>query len=53
MKEFRRSELLEKYTVKILFKWDNRKFEDEYLKKLKKIFGQDRRECQVSLEEKP
>ena len=26
--------MLEKYIVKILFGWDNRRFEDEYLKKL-------------------
>jgi len=34
--EFKRSELLEKYTAKLLFGWDNKKFEDKYLKKLKK-----------------
>jgi len=33
---FKRSELPRKYTAKILFGWDNRKFEDKYLKKLKK-----------------
>ena len=31
---FKRSELLEKYTAKILFGWNNGKFEDKYLKKL-------------------
>jgi len=31
---FKKSELLEKYMVKILFGWDNGKFEDKYLKKL-------------------
>jgi len=34
--EFRRSELLGKYTTKLLFGWDNRKFEDKYLKKLER-----------------
>ena len=34
--EFKRSELLGKYTVRILFGWDDNKFEDEYLKKLEK-----------------
>jgi len=34
IKEFRRSKLPGKYTVKILFGWDDKKFEDEYLKKL-------------------
>ena len=29
-------ELLEKYTVKILFRWNNRKFKDKYLKKLER-----------------
>ena len=33
---FRRSELLGKYTAKILFGWNDRKFKNEYLKKLKK-----------------
>ena len=33
---FKRSELPRNYTAKILFGWDNRKFEDKYLKKLKR-----------------
>ena len=33
---FKRSELPRKYTAKILFGWNNRKFEDKYLKKLKR-----------------
>ena len=36
MKKFRRNKLLGKYIVKILFGWNNRKFEDEYLKKLER-----------------
>jgi len=35
-KNFRRGELLGKYMIKILYKWDNGKFEKEYLRKLKK-----------------
>ena len=35
-RDFRRGELPEKYTVKMLYEWNNRKFEDEYLKKLEK-----------------
>jgi len=35
-KIFKRSELLRKYIVKILFRWDNKKFENKYLKKLEK-----------------
>ena len=34
--EFKKSELPEKYTARILFGWDNNKLEDEYLKKLKR-----------------
>ena len=30
-KVFKRSELLEKYIVKILFGWNDRKFKNEYL----------------------
>ena len=35
-KDFRRKELLEKYMVKILYRWNNGKFEKEYLRKLKR-----------------
>ena len=35
-RDFRREELLEKYTVKMLYRWNNRKFREEYLKKLEK-----------------
>jgi len=34
--EFKRSKLLGKYMAKILFRWNNERFEDEYLKKLEK-----------------
>ena len=34
--EFKRGELLERYTAKLLYGWDNRKFNKEYLKKLKR-----------------
>ena len=34
---FKRSKLLGKYMIKILFGWNNRKFEDKYLKKLDKM----------------
>jgi len=32
--KFKRSELLGKYIAKILFGWNDKKFEDKYLKKL-------------------
>jgi len=47
--EFRRSELLEKYMAKILFGWNNKKFEDEYSKKLERCWWRWR---SVSSEEK-
>jgi len=34
--EYRRMELPGKYTVKLLYGWDDRKFEEEYLTKLEK-----------------
>ena len=33
---FRRGELLGKYTAETLYRWDDGKFEDKYLKKLKR-----------------
>jgi len=35
-KDFRRRELLEKYMAKMLYRWDDGKFEEKYLKKLKR-----------------
>ena len=34
--EYKRMELLGKYTAKLLYGWDDRKFEEEYLSKLEK-----------------
>ena len=36
VKEYRRMELLGKYTAKLLYGWDDQKFEEEYLNKLEK-----------------
>ncbi len=33
---FRRGKLSKKYIVKISYKWDNRKFEKKYLRKLER-----------------
>jgi len=33
---FRQGKLLGRYIAKILYEWDNRKFEREYLRKLKR-----------------
>ena len=35
-KDFRRGKLLGRFTAKILYKWDNEKFEEEYLRKLER-----------------
>ena len=34
--EFIRGELLRRYTAKLLYRWDNKKFDEEYLKKLQR-----------------
>ena len=34
--EYRRIELLRKYMAKLLYRWDDQKFEEEYLNKLEK-----------------
>jgi len=35
-KEFKRGELLGRYIVKLLYGWDDKKFDEEYLKKLER-----------------
>jgi len=35
-RNFKRRELLGKYIAKILYRWDNKKFEHKYLRKLEK-----------------
>jgi len=35
-RNFRREKLLGKYTVKMLYKWNDKKFEEKYLKKLER-----------------
>jgi len=36
-KNCRRGKLLKKYTAKMLYSWDDGKFEDKYLRKLERI----------------
>jgi len=36
VEEFRRGELLERYMVKLLYGWDDKKIDEEYLKKLER-----------------
>jgi len=35
-KDFKKGELLGNYMAKILYKWDNRKFKEKYLRKLER-----------------
>jgi len=35
-RDVRRKELLRKFTEKILYRWDNKKFKEKYLRKLKR-----------------
>ena len=49
-RDFKRGELPGKFTAKMLYGWDDRKFEKEYLKKLERNW---RRWKAVSPEEKP
>ena len=35
-RDFRRGELLGKYMAKMLYRWDDGKFENKYLRKLKR-----------------
>jgi len=35
-RDFRRGKLLRKYTAKMLYRWDNRKFKKKYLRKLER-----------------
>ena len=49
-KDFRREKLLGKYMAKILYKWNDGKFKNKYVKKLKRN-GQ--KQKSVSLKKKP
>ena len=46
--EYRRIELLEKYTAKLLYGWDDKKFENEYLKKLEKNWKRWKEDRQIN-----
>ena len=48
-KDFRRGKLPEKYMAKMLYGWDNEKFEEEYLRKLERNW---QKQKSVSLKEK-
>jgi len=40
--EYRRMELPGRYTAKLLYRWNDKEFEEEYLKKLEKNWKKDR-----------
>jgi len=48
--EFKRMELLGKYIMKLLYRWDDKKFEEKYLRKLERNWQKWKA---VPLEEKP
>ena len=45
--EYRRMELPEKYMAKLLYGWDDKKFEEEYLKKLEKNWRKKKKNRQI------
>ena len=49
-RDFRKGELPGKFTAKMLYGWDNRKFEEEYLRKLERNWQKWK---SIFLEEKP
>ena len=58
-KEFKKGKLLGRYTAKLLYGWDDKKFDEEYLKKLQRNWnkwkndrGEREREYMKKLEEK-
>ena len=46
-RDFRRGELPGKYMAKLLYEWDNKKFEDEYLNKLEKNWKRWKEDIQI------
>jgi len=50
-RDFRREELLGKFVEKMLYGWDNKKFEDEYLKKSEKNWKRWKEDRQINKSE--
>ncbi len=46
-RDFRRGQLLGKFMAKMLYRWDDKKFEDEYLKKLEKNWKKQKEDRQI------
>ena len=49
--EYRRMELPGRYMAKLLYRWDNKEFEDEYLKKLEKNWKKQKKDKQIDKSE--
>ena len=49
--EYRRMELPEKYIAKLLYKWDDKEFEEEYLRKLEKNQKRQKEDRQIDKSE--
>ena len=49
--EYKRMELLGKYTVKLLYGWDDRRFEEEYVNKLEKNWKKWKGDKQINEDE--
>jgi len=49
--DFRKGELPEKFTARMLYGWDDRKFEEEYLKKLERNWNKWKKEKKESEKE--
>ena len=47
-RDFRRGELPGKFMAKMLYRWDDKKFEDEYLKKLEKNWKRWKKDRQIN-----
>ena len=47
-RNFRRGELPGKFMAKMLYRWDDKKFEDEYLKKLEKNWKRWKKDRQIN-----
>jgi len=46
-KEYRRMELLGRYMAKLLYRWNNKKFEEEYLEKLEQNWKRWKKDRQI------
>jgi len=51
VEEFKRGKLPGRYMVKLLYEWDDKKFEEEYLKKLEKNWNRWKNDRKESEEE--